>query len=121
MRYIRYLLLIAIAICLVVVATANRDIVTINLLADELATFSGFSYSVEVPLYVVGFAGILVGLLIGFVWEWIRESKQRSIAARQRREAVRMKRELEKLHAEKHRSEGRDEILALVEQGVKTR
>ncbi len=32
----------------------------------------------ELPLFLVIFAGILVGLLIGFVWEWFREAKHRS-------------------------------------------
>jgi len=121
MRYIRYLLLIVIAVGLVVVATANREIVTLNMLPDELSTFSGMSYAVDVPLYVVGFAGILVGLLIGFFWEWLREGRHRAIASRQRREAAKMKRELEKLKADKHRIEGRDEVLALLERGGQAR
>jgi uncharacterized integral membrane protein len=120
MRFIRYVFLIALAICLVIVAMANRDFVTLTLLPDELATYTGLSESVQVPLYVVGFGGLVLGLLVGFLWEWLREGKQRSVASRQRREAARMQRELERMKAEKHKSEGRDEILALLEKGGKT-
>ncbi|MCO8145021.1 LapA family protein [Rhodovulum tesquicola] len=120
MRAIRYLFLLLLAICLVVVAMANRQDVTLNLLPDELASFSGIAWSIELPLYVVGFGGILVGALLGFFWEWLRESKYRAQASRQRREAAKLKRELDKVKADKHRTEGRDEILALLETDGKT-
>lgn len=120
MRYIRLLFLLVLALCLVVVAMANRETVTLTLLPEELAAFADFQQTVDLPLYGVGFLGVLVGLLIGFVWEWIREGKQRAQAARNRREAAKMQRELDRMKAEKHKDEGRDEILALVEAGGKT-
>jgi putative membrane protein len=121
MRFIRYVFLIALAICLVVVAMANRGLVTLTLLPEELATFTGISESVEVPLYVVGFGGLVLGLLVGFFWEWLREGKHRQVASRQRRETARMRRELDRLTAEKHKSEGRDEVLALLETSGRAR
>ncbi|TCP41435.1 lipopolysaccharide assembly protein LapA domain-containing protein [Rhodovulum marinum] len=119
MRAIRYLFLLLLAICLVVVAMANRQMVTLHLLPDELATFSGISKSIDLPLYVVGFGGLLAGLLIGFFWEWLREGKYRSQASRQRREAAKLKRELDRVKADQHKSEGRDEVLALLEKDAK--
>ncbi|MBN2906403.1 MAG: DUF1049 domain-containing protein [Rhodobacteraceae bacterium] len=121
MRYIRYLFLLVLAVCLVVVALANGEPVTLNLLPEAMSTYSGISQSIELPLYAVGFGGLLIGLLIGFIWEWLRESKQRSIAAKQRREATKLQRENERLKAEQHRNEGRDEVLALLEKGGKAR
>lgn len=120
MRLIRSLVLLVLAVCLVVVAMANRAPVTLTLLPEELARVSGISRSAEVPLYFVGFGGVLVGLLIGFFWEWLREGRQRAEAARQRREAARMRRELDMLKAEQHRKEGRDEVLALLDTRSKT-
>lgn len=119
MRAIRYLFLLLLAICLVVVAMANRQIVTLNLLPDELASFSGISQTVDLPLYAVGFGGLLIGLLLGFFWEWLRESKYRSQANRQRREAARLKRELDRVRTDQNRSEGRDDVLALLEKDAK--
>lgn len=121
MRVLYYVFLLLLAICLVVVAMANRQIVTLNLLPDEMAAFSGVSVAADLPLYAVGFGGLLAGLLIGFFWEWLRESKHRSQASRQRREVAKLQRELDKHKAEKDRSEGRDEVLALLDKGSKAR
>ena len=46
-------------------------------------------------LFLVIFAGIVAGLLIGFVWEWLREHRFRSTAARERRERERLEREIQ--------------------------
>jgi lipopolysaccharide assembly protein A len=45
MRFLRYLFLALLAICLLIVALANREPVTLNLLPDELATFAGANAS----------------------------------------------------------------------------
>jgi len=120
MRAIRYLFLLLLALCLVVVAMANRQMVTLNLLPDELATPSVISESIDLPLYVVGFGGLLIGLLVGFFWEWLRESKYRSQASQQRREAVKLKRELDRVKADQNKSVGGDDVLALLEKDART-
>ena len=40
------------------------------------------------------FGGIVVGLLIGFLWEWMREHKHRAAAAERKAELRRLEREL---------------------------
>ncbi|MEQ3709538.1 lipopolysaccharide assembly protein LapA domain-containing protein, partial [Tateyamaria sp.] len=67
-----------------------------------------------VPLFIVILGSIIAGLLVGFVWEWVREYGQRAEAARQAREMRRLEREVARLKVEKH--EGQDEVLALLEQ-----
>ncbi|MGH1575702.1 lipopolysaccharide assembly protein LapA domain-containing protein [Planktotalea sp.] len=114
MRYIKYAMLAAIAVVLVAVSLANREIVTVKLLTNDLAALLGLNQSIELPLFVVIFGGVGVGLLIGFLWEWIREYKQRAEAAAQKREMDRMRRELKRLKAEKH--EGKDDVLALLDE-----
>jgi len=113
MRYLRYLVWVAIAICLLVVSLANRQIVTLSLLPDDLADLAQLSYSVEVPLYVVMFAGIGIGVFLGFVWEWFREHKHRAQASKSTKQVARLEREVTRLKGEKH--EGKDEVLALLE------
>jgi putative membrane protein len=81
MRYIKYALLAAIAVVLVCVSLANRETVQLELLPTDLAALAGMDYSINLPLFVVIFGGVGVGLLIGFLWEWIREHKQRVEAA----------------------------------------
>ena len=113
MRYIRYAILASIAVDLIVVAMANRDVVTVKALPNELAQIAGLNLSYEEPLFEVIFAGILGGLVLGFVWEWIREAKERAAAARQAREMERMKAELKRLKTQG--SEPQDEVLALLD------
>ena len=113
MRYIRYAILASIALVLIVVAMANRGVVTVQALPLEVAQIAGLNVSYEVPLFVVIFAGILGGLVLGFVWEWIREAKERAAASRQRREMDRMRAEIKRLKSSG--DEGKDEVLALLD------
>ena len=117
MRYIRYAFLAALAIVLVVVALANRGSVTLITLPDGLGAMPGMgtmSYSVELPLFLVIFGGIVAGLLIGFVWEWLREHKHRAEAVRKQAEVKKLERELKRTQAE--RDKDKDEVLALLDQ-----
>ncbi|WP_226552723.1 MULTISPECIES: LapA family protein [Celeribacter] len=114
MRYIRYAFLAALAVVLVTVAIANRGTVTLNLLPADLAVLSGVSMSISLPLFVVIFGAIVAGLLIGFVWEWMREYKHRSAASTHKREKEQLAREVSKLKTDKAKKEG-DEVLALLE------
>ena len=93
-RTFRYILIVLLGIALLTVAMANRGMVLVRLLPDDLALSIGGARAVEVPLFVVIFAGIVVGLLIGFVWEWFREMKHRSTASVKSREVSRLEREL---------------------------
>jgi putative membrane protein len=114
MRYIKYALLAAIAVVLVCVSLANRETVQLELLRTDLAALAGMDYSINLPLFVVIFGGVGVGLLSGFLWEWIREHKQRAEAAAQRREMDRMRRDIKRLKADKH--EGKDDVLAILDE-----
>jgi uncharacterized integral membrane protein len=113
MRMLRLLFLAVLGIALVAVASANRDLVTLRLLPEEMDSFLGFGWSVQLPLFVAIFAGIVAGLGIGFVWEWFREAKHRTAASQHKREAGRLEREVSRLKAEK--PEADDDVLALLE------
>ncbi len=119
MRYIRYFVLATIALCLIVIALANSQIVRLQLLPEQMAGFMGFSWSIDLPLFLVIFAGILIGVLIGFVWEWLREHKFRADAARQRREKERLQREMKA----QNKSTGKqgDDVLAILNTAPATR
>ncbi len=113
MRYIRYAFLAALAVCLVTIAMANRAMVTLNLLPEELSGFLGFSWSVSVPLFVVIFLGIIGGVVIGFIWEWLREHKFRAAGNRTKKERDALIREVKKLKEPK--AKPGDDILALLD------
>ncbi|GAA6208096.1 LapA family protein [Cognatishimia sp. WU-CL00825] len=114
MRYIRYGFLAALGVVLVSVALANRGMVTLNLLPEPLAELLGLGYSISLPLFVVIFAGIVAGLLIGFFWEWMREHKHRAAAGRAERSLKTTQREVRRLKGA--RAEDKDEVLVLLEE-----
>lgn len=114
MRYIRYACIAIFAVALIAVALANRGMVTLKLLPTEIAGLFAVAPSIELPLFVVIFGGIIAGLLVGFVWEWLREHNIRAENARNAREMRRLEREVKQLKTEKH--EGRDEVLALLDE-----
>ncbi|EAR51441.1 hypothetical protein OG2516_17011 [Oceanicola granulosus HTCC2516] len=113
MRYIRYFFWGVVALCLIVLSVANRQVVELRALPQALADLFGVSPTVSVPLFVAILIGVALGLVIGLIWEWIREHKHRAEAARRAREKRELEREVQRLKVEKH--EGKDEILALLE------
>ena len=113
MRYIRYAFLATFAIVLVSIAMANRGDVTLELLPQGLAEFTGLHWEITLPLFIIVFGGIVAGLIIGFVWEWLREYKHRREANVKTKEAKRLEREVTRLKGEQ--AENKDEVLALLD------
>jgi uncharacterized integral membrane protein len=114
MRYVRYVCIAIFAVALISVALANRGIVTLQVLPQEVAGWFAVNPQVQLPLFLVILGSIVAGLLVGFIWEWIREYGQRAEAARQAREMRRLEREVARLKGEKHK--GKDEVLALLDE-----
>ena len=102
MQIIRYGFLAIVAIVLVTLAMANREFVEVALLPDVLVDLVGLQRAVTLPLFVVILIAVAAGLAIGFVWEWIRE----------RRERRRLEGEVKKIKTDKHKG---DDVLALLE------
>jgi putative membrane protein len=113
MRYIRYACIAFFAIALIAVAMANREMVTLKVLPNEVAGFFAVNPSIQMPLFAVILGGILAGLIVGLIWEYIREYGDRAEAAKQARHLRRLEREIDRLKGEKH--EGKDEVLALLD------
>ena len=112
-RYLRYLFLAVLALGLVTVAMANRALVQVKVLPDDLAAFVGLQWQMDLPLFIVIFGGIGAGLLIGFVWEWVRERKHRCTASRKSREVARLERELAVM--KDSTSIPKDDVLAILD------
>jgi lipopolysaccharide assembly protein A len=113
-RYLRYLFWGVVGLGLLTIAMANRGPVTVKALPDDLAALTGLGWQVELPLYAILFAGILAGLLIGFVWEWLREHRHRAEASAKTREVTRLERELAVLK-DSTSLPAQDDILALLD------
>ncbi len=111
LRFIKLVLLAAILIAIVTLSLANRGMVTLNLLPENIASI--LPLSIQVPLFVVILVSILVGLLIDYILEWLREHKHRREAARRKREAAQLKGEVQALK-QKHMTD-EDEVLAILD------
>lgn len=114
LRYFKYAVLAVIAVGLVSVSMANRQMVELKAMPDVFAEQLGGNFTLPLPLFIVIFAGIGLGLLIGYILEWLREYKQRAEAAAQRREMDRMRRELRRLKGKQN--EGKDDVIALLDE-----
>ena len=114
MRYIRYAILAAIAIVLISVSLANRGAVTLKLLPDALAEFLAFNLMIALPAFVVVLGGVATGVMVGFIWEWLREHKHRKEASTKAREARKLGREVSRLKQDKH--QGKDDVLAILDE-----
>lgn len=121
LRYLKWAFLALMALCLITITMANRQVVTLSLMPDGLAEFTGFNLSADMPLFSVVMIGVASGLMIGFVWEWLRETKHRTEANRKAREARRLAREVEALKSDKLKAEGKDDVLALLEDSAAAR
>ncbi|WP_307742828.1 LapA family protein [Gemmobacter fulvus] len=113
LRYLRYLILLVLGLCLLTVALANRAPVLVKALPDDVAAVAGLSWQIEIPLFLAIFGGVAVGLLIGFVWEWIREHRHRAEASTQSAEARRLQRELAAMRDAK--GVVQDDVLAILD------
>jgi uncharacterized integral membrane protein len=120
MTYLRLALLAVMLVLAVTVALANRAPVTLALWPDSVTAILGFGYAVTLPLFVVLAGSVGLGLLMGFVWEWLRERGIRAEAARTRRELERLRARANlSAAAPAGRPGAQDDILALVD-GRKT-
>ncbi|SDB21205.1 lipopolysaccharide assembly protein LapA domain-containing protein [Bauldia litoralis] len=92
-RFVTYFILVPLAIIGVVLAVANRHFVTLSF--DPFNTVSP-AFSVSVPLFVLLFATLAIGVLIGGFAAWIRQGHWRRQARQEHVEAERLRREVER-------------------------
>ena len=119
LRLLKYLVLAVIAVVLVVLALANREAVVLELLPDDIAAWAGVDFQpIELPLFLVIFGGVAIGLLIGRIAEWLREYRFRADAKLQRRERTKLEREVASLKG--NRGGEKDDVLALLDDGGRT-
>ncbi|MHA6345593.1 LapA family protein [Roseivivax sp. CAU 1761] len=116
MRYVKIVILAVLAVVLVSVALANRQMVELRLLPEEMAELLQIQQVLSMPLFFVILLSVVVGLLIGFVWEWMREHTHRSEKARKQEEIARLQRDLRRTEAQ--RDKNKDEVLALLDRSA---
>jgi transposase len=94
LRFLKTLLLLPVAVVVVLLAVANRGPVILSL--DPFSRTAP-EISVSVPLYIVIFAAIALGMLIGGVGAWLAQAKHRRARRLYGREVSRLRSEAERL------------------------
>ena len=112
MRLLRTLFLSCLAIILLLISLANSQKVTLYFLPESLSSFFKITFSLNIPLFLVFFSGIFIGLVIGFVWEWLREYKFRVEANNYQKRLTIAENELSNMHARENK---KDDVLTLLE------
>ncbi len=113
LHVVRSALLLVAAIFLIVLAMANRQLTTLRLVPEEMTEFVPLHLSITLPVFAVGLLGILSGLLIGVILEWLREHKHRAAVEKKQIEVDALKRNLRR--TKRQNTDQDDEILALID------
>ncbi|MEJ6397106.1 LapA family protein [Yoonia sp. 208BN28-4] len=116
MKTIRYAFWAVIGLCLILIGLANREIVSVSAMPRAVGDLLGISPDINLPLFVVMFLGVGAGLLIGFLWEWVREHHVRAEKRAKEREVRDLRAEVNRL-----KSEGKgdqDDVLALLDKSA---
>lgn len=113
MKTIRYGFWALVALILILVGLANRDFATVRAMPPALADMLNISPDVSLPMFIIIFVSVGVGLLIGFFWEWIREHRIRVEGRKKAREANKLAREVESLKSESGKHD--DDVVALLD------
>ena len=112
MRLIRTVFLFCLATLLFLLSLANSEKVTLYFLPENLKAFFEIEIAIKIPLFLVFFSGIFIGLVIGFVWEWLREYKFRVEANNYQKRLFKAENELSELYAKENK---KDDVLTLLE------
>ena len=113
MRFLRLIFIVLLAIILIAVALANRDVVTLSAFPANFGQYLGGRWSVDLPLFLVVFLAFAVGMLAGLVWEWLREAQERRQLRAQAHRAARLEDEVG--HLRQRHAAPKDEVLAILD------
>lgn len=98
-RILSWLIVVPVALLVIAFAIANRHVVALSL--DPLP------YRFDLPLFVVAFVGIAIGIFVGGCAAWWRGGRWRQRARQEHRLASELSRELEANRANGEDSTGR--------------
>ena len=93
---LKWALILPVAILAVMLAIANRT--PVELAFDP---FGASDLSIRAPLFIVAFASMMIGVVIGGVAVWMCQGRHRRAARAARSEARRLHAEADRLRAQK--------------------
>jgi len=83
-KFLAYLVLIPLAVIIVMFAVANREVITVSF--DPFDAVHP-AYALKLPLYALIFALVAVGVVVGGIAAWLRQSRWRMRARHAEAEA----------------------------------
>jgi uncharacterized protein HemY len=93
-RFLVLFVLLPLAVIVVALSVANRELVTLSL--DPFGSPAP-RWSLTLPLVVVLYATLGLGVLLGGVATWLKQGKWRQAARAERANAARLRQEVERL------------------------
>ena len=90
--FAKVIILVPLALLAVAFAVGNRG--NVSLTFDP---FSDTPYMVEVPLFVVVFAALILGVILGGAATWLGQGRHRRAARMHRRDVERLRSDLDRL------------------------
>jgi len=101
-RIVGWLVLVPLSAVLIVFALANRQTITVNF--DPLGTRTPLVPPLDLPLFVVIYVMLIVGVLLGGTAVWLTQGRNRREKRRLKRQGDSLRREIETLrHANRHK------------------
>lgn len=113
MRFIRLLFIAVIAIFLIMVALANREIVTISAFPARFGEYLNGNWAVSLPLFLIIFLAMIFGMVVGLLWEWLREAHLRRESKSRAAEVARLEREVGQVR--RTAAAPKDDVLAILD------
>jgi uncharacterized integral membrane protein len=109
-RLVQILIYLPLAIILIVLSVANRHSVTIS-----LDPFNGTepALSVTLPLFLIIFGALFIGVIVGGVAAWFTQGKWRKRARRSRSEATQFRNRLDETERKQAEDSGVPRLPAL--------
>jgi hypothetical protein len=95
-RFLFIVVLLPLGVLAVALSMANRQPVTVSL--DPFG-FLASGWQVSLPLFVLLFAVLAIGVVLGGIAAWLNQSKWRYAARLERANVARLRQELERLRA----------------------
>ncbi len=90
-RVVMWFVLVPFGLILALFALANRQVVQIGI--DPISPETPFWGPIEVPLFVVIYAALLLGVLLGGVGDWLNQGKHRKAERQLRRDLNKIQKE----------------------------
>lgn len=115
MKTLKYVFWAIVAVLLVLVGLANRDATTLQAMPTAFANLFNISPEITLPLFIVIFLSVGVGMLLGLIWEWIREYPERVEARARAREIDSLRKEVAQLRLAAGSPKKGDDVIALLD------